>query len=346
MNEETDPKLVIKRLREENRALREELKLARGDADGGRDALSESELARLRGDVERFCGDDDAAEALDLGGSMLKIRAALGVFRELVNARARAEEGRACTKTKPRVRTTMSSARAKPRRRLGSPTSCAVATRKSKRWSRCWRNASLRKFRNFRFDAPRVSTLGDVLRGTGDEPDESKISGAPAKPSTPEASSEPNLPPRRRFADRNAAFEHFKRAHAARGAVEANKNTPRAVRDGEKTGEAVNASRTAIASMKSDIEKARVKRAFFAEPTACATGDHAHDSSTGGDSNETRALLRKVDEEKRAYKKNYDALRDLKKEIERVQSMLEREPGTRDARVRGLVRRGRQRRDA
>ena len=79
--------------------------------------------------------------------------------------------------------------------------------------------------------------------------------------------------------------------------------------------------------MKSDIEKARVKRAFFAEPTACATGDHAHDSSTGGDSNETRALLRKVDEEKRAYKKNYDALRDLKKEIERVQSMLERSRG-------------------
>ena len=79
--------------------------------------------------------------------------------------------------------------------------------------------------------------------------------------------------------------------------------------------------------MKSDIEKARVKRAFFAEPTACATGDHAYDSSTGGDSNETRALLRKVDEEKRAYKKNYDALRDLKKEIERVQSMLERSRG-------------------
>ena len=225
VNEETDPKLVIKRLREENRALREELKLARGDADGGRDALSESELARLRGDVERFCGDDDAAEALDLGGSMLKIRAALGVFRELVNAaRARRKVARACTKTKPRVRTTMSSARAKPRRWLGSPTSCAVATRKSKRWSRCWR-----KTRRFRVSETLARSDGSAASSAerGDEPDESKISGAPAKPSTPEASSEPNLPPRRRFADRNAAFEHFKRAHAARGAVEANKKTLR-----------------------------------------------------------------------------------------------------------------------
>ena len=323
VNEETDPKLVIKRLREENRALREELKLARGDADGGRDALSESELARLRGDVERFCGDDDAAEP-DLGGSMLKIRAALGVFRELVNA-ARASGGRsrvyenetACTNDDvERTSEAAEAARlADVVRRRDDEIKALVAMLE--------KNASLPSF-----DAPRVSTLGDVLRGTGDEPDESKISGAPAKPSTPEASSEPNLPPRRRFADRNAAFEHFKRAHAARGAVEANKKTLREqYATAKKLGEAVNASRTAIASMKSDIEKARVKRAFFAEPTACATGDHAHDSSTGGDSNETRALLRKVDEEKRAYKKNYDALRDLKKEIERVQSMLERSRG-------------------
>ena len=324
VNEETDPKLVIKRLREENRALREELKLARGDADGGRDALSESELARLRGDVERFCGDDDAAEALDLGGSMLKIRAALGVFRELVNA-ARASGGRshvyenetACTNDDvERTSEAAEAARlADVVRRRDEEIKALVAMLE--------KNASLPCH-----DAPRVSTLGDVLRGTGDEPDEIKISGAPAKPSTPEASSEPNLPPRRRFADRNAAFEHFKRAHAARGAVEANKKTLREqYATAKKLGEAVNASRTAIASMKSDIEKARVKRAFFAEPTACATGDHAHDSSTGGDSNETRALLRKVDEEKRAYKKNYDALRDLKKEIERVQSMLERSRG-------------------
>ena len=322
VNEETDPKLVIKRLREENRALREELKLARGDADGGRDALSESELARLRGDVERFCGDDDAAEALDLGGSMLKIRAALGVFRELVNA-ARASGGRsrvyenetACTNDD--VERTSEAAEAVRLadvvRRRDEEIKALVAMLEKR--------ASLPATTS-------VSTLGDVLRGTGDEPDVSKISGAPAKPSTPEASSEPNLPPRRRFADRNAAFEHFKRAHAARGAVEANKKTLREqYATAKKLGEAVNASRTAIASMKSDIEKARVKRAFFAEPTACATGDHAHDSSTGGDSNETRALLRKVDEEKRAYKKNYDALRDLKKEIERVQSMLERSRG-------------------
>ena len=321
VNEETDPKLVIKRLREENRALREELKLARGDADGGRDALSESELARLRGDVERFCGDDDAAEP-DLGGSMLKIRAALGVFRELVNA-ARASGGRsrvyenetACTNDD--VERTSEAAEAVRLadvvRRRDEEIKALVAMLEKR--------ASLPATTS-------VSTLGDVLRGTGDEPDVSKISGAPAKPSTPEASSEPNLPPRRRFADRNAAFEHFKRAHAARGAVEANKKTLREqYATAKKLGEAVNASRTAIASMKSDIEKARVKRAFFAEPTACATGDHAHDSSTGGDSNETRALLRKVDEEKRAYKENYDALRDLKKEIERVQSMLERSRG-------------------
>ena len=320
-NEETDPKLVIKRLREENRALREELKLARGDADGGRETLTESELARLRSDVERFCGDDDALpEALDLGGSVLKIRAAMGFFRKLVNA-ARAS---GCTKTGTNDEveshggeSTEAARLADVVRRRDDEIKALVAMLEKR--------ASLQA--NSLTEATRrVSTLGgSETLGTGDEPSSTLI-----KPSTPEATPEAtlHLPPRRRFADRNAAFEHFKRAHAARGAVEANKKTLREqYATAKKLGEAVNASRTAIASMKSDIENARVKRAFFAEPTACDTGDHAHDSSTGGDSNETRALLRKVDEEKRAYKKNYDALRDLKKEIERVQSMLERSRG-------------------
>ena len=327
VNEETDPKLVIKRLREENRALREELKLARGDADGGRETLSESELARLRSDVERFCGDDDALpEALDLGGSVLKIRAAMGFFRQLVNA-ARAS---GCTKPS-RVYETGTNDEVESHG--GESTEAArladVVRRRDDEIKALV--AMLEKRESLPEATRRVSTLGGSDTGTGDEP--SSISAKPpAKPSTPEATPEElHLPPRRRFADRNAAFEHFKRAHAARGAVEANKKTLREqYATAKKLGEAVNASRTAIASMKSDIEKARVKRAFFAEePTACDTGDHAHDEmrTAYGDSNETRALLQKVDEEKRAYKKNYDALRDLKKEIERVQSMLERSRG-------------------
>ena len=327
VNEETDPKLVIKRLREENRALREELKLARGDADGGRETLSESELARLRSDVERFCGDDDALpEALDLGGSVLKIRAAMGFFRQLVNA-ARAS---GCTKPS-RVYETGTNDEVESHG--GESTEAArladVVRRRDDEIKALV--AMLEKRESLPEATRRVSTLGGSDTGTGDEP--SSISAKPpAKPSTPEATPEElRLPPRRRFADRNAAFEHFKRAHVARGAVEANKKTLREqYATAKKLGEAVNASRTAIASMKSDIEKARVKRAFFAEePTACDTGDHAHDEmrTAYGDSNETRALLQKVDEEKRAYKKNYDALRDLKKEIERVQSMLERSRG-------------------
>ena len=328
-NEETDPKLVIKRLREENRALREELKLARGDADGGRETLTESELARLRGDVERFCGDDDAPpEALDLGGSVLKIRAAMGFFRKLVNA-ARAS---GCTKPSHGVyetgtndndnESTEAARLADVVRRRDDEIKALVAMLEKRDAGKTPPEATRR-----------VSTLGGSDAGTGDEPSSSISAKPPVKPSTPEATPEAtlHLPPRRRFADRNAAFEHFKRAHAARGAVEANKKTLREqYATAKKLGEAVNASRTAIASMKSDIEKARVKRAFFAEePTACDTGDHAHDETRTayGDSNETRALLQKVDEEKRAYKKNYDALRDLKKEIERVQSMLERSRG-------------------
>jgi kinesin family protein 6/9 len=96
VNEETDPRLVIKRLRLENKTLREEVKLLRGDNDGGRDTLTESEIAKVRNEVETFCGtsfgtsdtaagtSNAATTSIDFGASLLKINAAMLVFKDMV----------------------------------------------------------------------------------------------------------------------------------------------------------------------------------------------------------------------------------------------------------------------
>ena len=105
VNEELDPNLVIKRLKLENRELRDELRLLRGENDRRGD-LTESEIDRLRAEVDAYCraggsggdGDDaggvdgdDSENDLDLGASMLKIKAAIRIFRDVVRRAWRGE---------------------------------------------------------------------------------------------------------------------------------------------------------------------------------------------------------------------------------------------------------------
>ena len=341
VNEETDPKLVIAKLREENRALRQELKLARGD-DDGRDALSESELAKLRVEVERFC-DDDTHE-LDLGGSMLKIRAALVFFRELAVAARRGERGSLRvggsgaperSTVEGEAATASETARlADVVRRRDDEIKVLVAMLEKHTGAR-GRDAFAGEKQVAREEEEKTEA-GTVFDAESPSLRESQT---PAKPSTPEQSSPPRaFSQTRSFADRNAAFERFKRAHAARGAIEANKKTLREqYTEAKRLGRAVNASRSAIATMRTKIETARVRRAFFSDGIVTnakandGDDDRARDardaSGARGDSEEERALLARMDGEKRAYKNNFDALRDLKKEIEHVQSLLERSRG-------------------
>jgi kinesin family protein 6/9 len=267
VNEETDPKLVIKRLREENRALRAELKLARGDVDG-RDALSESEIARLRSDIERFC--DDENDEPDLGGSMLKIRAALRVFRDLARTSRVGPNAGAATAVLAEGETNAAKENASEIERLAS-----LVRRRDEEIkvlvAMLEKQSGLSSVAN---GAARSVARAEKEGGKQTEKHARSAFGpGPAKPSTPPSSMEssPLLSARlgkkkqnHFFTDRNAAFEHFKRGHASRDAIEANKKTLREqYAEAKRLGEAVNASRNAIASTRTEIENVRVKNVFF-----------------------------------------------------------------------------------
>jgi kinesin family protein 6/9 len=66
INEEVDPTLIIKRLKTENRELKDELKLLRGENDDRGD-LTESEIERLRGQVTAYCQARGPEADLDVG---------------------------------------------------------------------------------------------------------------------------------------------------------------------------------------------------------------------------------------------------------------------------------------
>ena len=87
VNEEVDPTLVIRRLKQENQLLRQELQLLKGGngspgADGGADGqgepqepkLSEDERGRLRQRIRAFIEDESADASLDVEGDMHVIR--------------------------------------------------------------------------------------------------------------------------------------------------------------------------------------------------------------------------------------------------------------------------------
>eukprot|EP00736_Rhodelphis_marinus_P003535 Rmarinus@m.29980 len=83
INEETDPKLLIRRLKAENRALKEELAILRGEMDAK--PLTEDDIAGLRELVQNYLDDEDPKARLEVG-EFVKVQACYGIFKDLVLA--------------------------------------------------------------------------------------------------------------------------------------------------------------------------------------------------------------------------------------------------------------------
>ncbi|GLC59507.1 hypothetical protein PLESTB_001494800 [Pleodorina starrii] len=83
LNEELDPSLMIRRLKQEVRELKEEIRLLKGEEEE-RGPLTPDEIMRLQGTMEAWVADDSPEAALNLGGSMMMIRAAFDIFKRLM----------------------------------------------------------------------------------------------------------------------------------------------------------------------------------------------------------------------------------------------------------------------
>eukprot|EP00002_Diphylleia_rotans_P033221 TRINITY_DN703_c0_g3_i5.p1 TRINITY_DN703_c0_g3~~TRINITY_DN703_c0_g3_i5.p1 ORF type:complete len:860 (-),score=162.25 TRINITY_DN703_c0_g3_i5:1427-4006(-) len=81
VNEETDPQLVIRRLKKEIYELKQELAMLSGNGDRG--PLTESEIDRCRRQVNEFCQEDTDVTMLPLD-DMAKIRQCFIIFRDIV----------------------------------------------------------------------------------------------------------------------------------------------------------------------------------------------------------------------------------------------------------------------
>ncbi|KAL6757573.1 P-loop containing nucleoside triphosphate hydrolase protein [Haematococcus lacustris] len=83
LNEEMDPSLVIRRLKADIRDLKDEIRMLKGGAEE-RGPLTPDELRRLNEQIEAFCADASSDASLNLGGSMMHVKAAFDLFKQLV----------------------------------------------------------------------------------------------------------------------------------------------------------------------------------------------------------------------------------------------------------------------
>ena len=84
INESLDPHLMIKRLKQENRELREEIAMLNGEAaDRGDAAIGEEEIARLRELVRVYIADTDDNAKLAVN-DLAKIRATFSIMKGLI----------------------------------------------------------------------------------------------------------------------------------------------------------------------------------------------------------------------------------------------------------------------
>lgn len=88
VNEELDPASVIKRLKQENRELKEEIKFLKGSDEDSRSELTDGEVERIRRHIETYVDSDEPAAMPEINMNMLEIRTTWQVFRELCRRRA------------------------------------------------------------------------------------------------------------------------------------------------------------------------------------------------------------------------------------------------------------------
>ena len=331
INEEVDPTLIIKRLKAENRELKDELKLLRGENDDRGD-LTESEIERLRGQVKAYCQARGPEAELDVGASMLKVKAALKIFREIVlqggggvlqgdgggaaRGKPAAAWGEAETESKgggigsEDLKAEIKRLALQVKQRDNEINILVSMLQKGEGGTKGAQRATAA------FPLVNTSDPGSTLQaletqradnGVGPRSDAVSSSSAPDVP-------EPPMDMMALLADRNKAFEHFRRSYRRNEAIEENKALLKEKYGRAKAlGERVNAARAKINQLKATIEQRRVAQSM-AEQEGRPIDEFVAE--------EERCKLA-IDREKGDYRDAFNELRDLKKEIEHLQMLLE-----------------------
>jgi kinesin family protein 6/9 len=357
VNEHLDPALVIRRLKQENRELREQIKMleAGGDGSGGVAAeLSDEEKARLQQLIAEYVHNIDPAAALTVG-DWPKISATFALFKEMVlrgGGQAAAGEGDYVAEhTVPGAKGSLDGGD-------DSATMEALQLQLLQRDNEIGILVGMLNKRNGGggdgggalgggggggpgdangggggggggpTGAPRVGAMLEAMRTSGDRPQGPREGTATAAETQQEPAmslhalnvdgTPPPVVDLSLLKDRNQAFESFRKSYRRHEAIEENKTILKdKYAQAKGVAAAVNCSRNAINSLKGKIEQLRRERALQ------GLVEKEEDDIAVEAPEEKEAMLM-IEKQKASYKEAYGQLKSLKAEIEHLQLMLEK----------------------
>mmetsp|Transcript_2784 Transcript_2784/g.9791 ORF Transcript_2784/g.9791 Transcript_2784/m.9791 type:complete len:822 (+) Transcript_2784:575-3040(+) len=340
VNEEMDPASVIKRLKQEVRELKEEIRLLKGeDEDADRGPLTEGEKDRIAKQVAAYVEDNDPEASLSVGSSMLFIRGTWQVFKEMLRKGGGVPRPGGGVLQESGAENVKGKA---PVMQLADENDPAVVDQIKKLQLQVRQRdneinilvSMLQKREGGRGDAATTAALAaarDPAAALAAERNSKELaadggatSSAAASPSKPKGISHESselelLNSRDLLADRNKAFELFRKSYRKNEVIEENKQLLKSKYEEAKAlGAGVNASRNRINELKALIEQRRIQRGV----QAVAEGGVSAEQESGADPQEERARA-EIESEKSSYRESFDRLRALKKEIEHLQLLLE-----------------------
>ena len=320
VNEDLDPKLLIRRLKQEVRDLKDEVRMLRGGDERG--PLTGEEQQHVAKMVEAFCKDPDPAAALNLGGSMEFIRGAFHAFKGMVRSLTggtgdvpeRGSVGQAAagpSKTEPERGEGQGGSDAQPG---------GAEMVKKLRLQLQERDHEINILVNMltKRDAAAATKGAEAAPPALARPlavSSEPAGGGAAHPQAqvPDALIDPAV-----LADRGRAFELFRKSYRKNEAIEDNKALLKGKYDAAKAlAQQVNASKRKVQELRGTFEQMRMRA------SAAAVTDGIDPTQVPMTEEEDR-IRHAIEGEKVVYRDSYEALKGLKHEIEHIQMMLNR----------------------
>ena len=360
INEEIDPKLVIKRLRTEVRELREELHAAQGKTGLDR-PLDEDERARCRQIVAAFLASETGEVETGLPNRH-KVAACFGIFKEMILAaqQGRTIEGEGESGAMQIVASNATNGSSQSKSSTSSSSSSGppnaaqeqeikklrlmVSSRDNeisiligllKQHVRHGNDIAILEDVRQRALKQAVSETGitdvNVTSESSAIQQQLLLSKGVQKLEQIHRHTDMSVIGQSQEADsqalqeRMAAFEEFRRSYRKNELIEEQKDSlKRKIEEAQRLGESINACRNEINQTKVAIESHRVQRGLAQLTSDASSSPNANDATMTEPDEHEEEMRSKIETAKLSYRQHFNSLKELKNEIEQLKHLIDR----------------------
>ncbi|KAG7394756.1 Kinesin- protein 6 [Phytophthora boehmeriae] len=329
LNEEVDPAVIIRQLKAQVASLEEELAILKGDVNEGEE-LKEYEIDKLRQKCLNFVNDPEPSAHLAMGEfTYTKMKACFGILKSMANvagAAAASSSGEAGASAVPRGTKLLSAGSGGNNQELEQRVHELEQLVQQRDNEIAIMVNMIRKERGTALPAELMGRSTVEYTSNQDEMHDvqpQRKRSIPAKPPGDYMSTfvvDPAV-----LEDPAKAFEAFKVQYPKNGAIRDNKIALKRKYDTAKAlANEVNNARNNIKAITLKIEKLRKQQAIADEGLLDGGGDENVVSAVRAENEAAEQKLKEqIDTHKIAYKKGFNELSELKKEIQHIQKMLE-----------------------